>query len=106
MRILPYVVALTAFGAFGTDIPTDIDTWINRDEGPTVHAAIQLRCDSGAEDLRAECAKDLQRDIDTGVAKPDTIVRVHCTRFTNAWTLEAESPSEICQELYGGWIEG
>ena len=109
MRIPPYVlalVALTAWGAFRAELPARIDTWINGDEGPTFHAAIALRCDSGAAELRVECANDLQRDIDTGVQKPDTIVRLHCTRFTNTWALESESPSAICQELYGGWIEG
>lgn len=106
MRIAPYFIALIALGAFGTNIPSIINEWIDGKEDPTVHAAISLRCDSGDADLRAACALDLQRDIDAGIQKPEMIVRLHCTRFTNVWALESKNPSPFCQELYGGWIEG
>lgn len=69
-------------------------------------AAIELRCAGEVGALRDDCAEDLQRDFDLGVREPETIVRLHCTRFPSDWELTSRNPLSICKEIYGGWING
>ena len=53
-----------------------------------------------------DCARELEQEFASGTREPEAIVRRHCTRFTNEWTLNTERPLPICTELYGGWIKG
>jgi hypothetical protein len=76
------------------------------DADPHVQPAIALRCDDEPAGTRAECEHELRRDFASGARQPEAIVRRHCTRYANRWAEEADPPSRLCSELYGGWIEG
>jgi hypothetical protein len=78
----------------------------DRDD-PHVVAAIELRCaPKEAGVFHDNCASDLRRDFDHGVREPETIVRLHCTQFSSDWALRSRIPDPICEQLYGGWVEG
>ena len=89
-----------------SQIRSRIDDWRGIEADPRVDAAIKLRCDSGPAPLRADCAQELEREFASEVRSPEAILRRHCTRFANEWTAGVEQPAPICDELYGGWIEG
>jgi len=73
---------------------------------PHAVAAIELRCASKeVPSFHDDCAKDLQREFDLGVSEPETIVRLHCTQFSNDWATSSRTPPSICKEIYGGWIK-
>jgi hypothetical protein len=76
------------------------------DADPHVRPAIALRCHAEPAGARAECEHALRRDFASGARQPEAIMRRHCTRFANRWAEDAEPPSPVCSELYGGWIEG
>ena len=106
MRWLALAGILALLVGYGDRIQSGYETWTGKKADPRVEAAIDLRCGDESVVLRTECARELRRDFQTGARHPEAIVRPHCTRFMNDWSLEIEQPSTICTELYGGWIEG
>ena len=106
MRFLALAATLALIIGYQAEIRSQIDVWLEADADPRVQAAIELRCDSGPTSLHMDCARELEQEFASGTREPEAIVRRHCTRFTNEWTLNTERPLPICTELYGGWIKG
>ena len=106
MRLLTLTTTLALTVFYHAEIRSQIEAWAGMDQDPRVEAAIQLRCDSGPTSLHMSCAQELEQEFEAGIREPETIVRRHCTRFSNEWAIESERPLPICTELYGGWIEG
>jgi hypothetical protein len=73
---------------------------------PHTAPAIALRCADQPPALEHDCAQDLRREFEAGTQVPESIVRRHCTRYENRWAGEGEPPSDLCLQMYGGWIEG
>ena len=82
-------------------------TLLEDHDDPHIVAAIELRCASKENGtFRTQCARELERDFERGIRQPEAIVRLHCSRFSSDWAPTSHSPDSICEELYGGWIEG
>jgi hypothetical protein len=73
---------------------------------PHAVAAIELRCATEMDSFHDDCARELQREFDLGVRDPEMIVRRHCIQFSSDWAPTTRAPLPICEEIYGGWIEG
>ena len=107
MRFLILTAALCLMTWSIPEFRTWSATLIENRDDPHVDAAIQLRCAAKENSaFRDECARDLQRDFAHGVREPEAIVRLHCSRLSSDWAPTTRSPDSICEELYGGWIEG
>lgn len=72
---------------------------------PREAAAIEVRCAEEHEAFRDDCALELKRDFELGVRQPDTILRMHCTRFSSEWAARPPAARAVCEEIFGGWIE-
>jgi len=107
MKLLFFLGTLALIATYGTELHSRVDRWIGGESDPHVQAAIDLRCQSGPAAFRVDCARELRRDFEAGAREPASIVKRHCTRFSNEWAVAAQRrPLPICTELYGGWIEG
>jgi hypothetical protein len=106
MRWLALVGTLALLVGSGDRLWSEYESWTGAKSDPRVEAAIELRCANDPAPLQDDCARELERNFAENVREPEAIVRRHCTRFTNEWTLEIEEPYTICTELYGGWIQG
>jgi hypothetical protein len=75
-------------------------------QDPHLLPAVALRCEDEPVNRQLRCERDLIHDFETGSQVAESIVRRHCTRFTNGWAEEGKPPSDVCLQIYGGWIEG
>jgi len=73
---------------------------------PTVRAALEARCGDVEVSMRSTCEQGLLEDFAGGAYEPDSVLRLHCTRWTGTWGSVTEPPLPICEERYGGWITG
>lgn len=106
MRLL---ILIAALGLTTWSSPVFRDwsaTLFEKSSDPHSVAAIELRCASELDSLREDCARDLRHDFDLGLREPETIVRLHCTKFSSDWAITPRTPLSICNEIYGGWIKG
>jgi hypothetical protein len=103
-----FIVLITALGLIGWSSP-ELREWtgilVPERSDPRAAAAIELRCASEMDAFRDDCAEELQKNFDLGVREPEAILRLHCTRYTNEWSLTPSAAPSICEEMYGGWIE-
>jgi len=98
------VVGIAAYQGWD-DIRAQLDA-VSRPSDPHAGPAIALRCADQTPALEHDCAQDLRRDFEAGTQVPESIVRRHCTRYQNRWAGDGEPPSDLCLQIYGGWIEG
>jgi hypothetical protein len=106
MRILILIAALGLITWSSPAFRAWSATLFEEKHDPHAVAAIELRCASELDSLRGNCARDLQSDFDLGLREPETIVRLHCTKFSSDWANTPRTPLSICNEIYGGWIKG
>lgn len=102
-------VILTAIVGFVAATHPDVRDWAKSlvvdPVDPRAAAAIEVRCAEEHEAFRDDCALELQRDFELGVREPDTILRMHCTRYASDWATQPPAARQVCEEIFGGWIE-
>jgi hypothetical protein len=67
-------------------------------------AVLALECDQGEQKQRDECVDRYERAFSSGETDPLAVLRMHCTRWQNAWDKDSSEPPSLCVEHFGGWV--
>jgi hypothetical protein len=89
----------------GQELISNAQELIADDTDPYIQTATALRCGSEPASVASECVRALHKDFETGIRKPEEVVRRHCTRFDNSWSDEVQRTSDLCSGLAAGLIE-
>jgi hypothetical protein len=105
MRIVIFTALVGLMAATNPDVRDWTKELFVHPVDPREAAAIEVRCAEEHEAFRDDCALELKRDFELGVRQPDTILRMHCTRYASDWAARPPAAREVCREIFGGWIE-
>ena len=67
-------------------------------------AALEVRCGDFEASRRRSCETDLVERFAAGRAKPEAVLRLHCTRVHNGWEHTISEPPPLCAARFGGWL--
>lgn len=100
MVLIPAAVVVSALAVGGQLDPA---RWPPLD--PAARRAIDLQCRLVAAAQRHHCERDNAAALRAGQLDVERILRVHCARFENDWSLEAGQDRDACEAKPPSWLE-